>query len=158
LIHGFPVSARRSTDFRLRYAFKLCEISVTTTSRSERVSSLWHGRLGHLTKAGIMHLSKVGYIPKLSFSISFASIASTASKSRSHIRLVRRENRVRSIWSIRTSVALCHIRLSAECHTSSPSSTTLRGRWGLIRLGQKIVFLRSSRISSQWSRIRRIGS
>ena len=32
------------------------------------VSSLWHGRLGHLSKAGIMHLSKAGYIPKLSFS------------------------------------------------------------------------------------------
>jgi hypothetical protein len=32
------------------------------------VSSLWHGRLGHLCKAGITHLSKAGYIPKLSFS------------------------------------------------------------------------------------------
>ena len=32
------------------------------------VSSLWHGRLGHLSKAGIMHLSRAGYIPKLSFS------------------------------------------------------------------------------------------
>jgi hypothetical protein len=32
------------------------------------VSSLWHGRLGHLSKASIMHLSKSGYIPKLSFS------------------------------------------------------------------------------------------
>jgi 5'-3' exoribonuclease 2 len=32
------------------------------------VSSLWHGRLGHLSKTGITHLSKAGYIPKLSFS------------------------------------------------------------------------------------------
>ena len=32
------------------------------------VSSLWHGRLGHLSKAGITHLSRAGYIPKLSFS------------------------------------------------------------------------------------------
>ena len=32
------------------------------------VSSLWHGRLGHLSKADIMHLSRAGYIPKLSFS------------------------------------------------------------------------------------------
>jgi ATP-binding cassette subfamily B (MDR/TAP) protein 1 len=32
------------------------------------VSSLWHERLGHLSKAGITHLSKAGYIPKLSFS------------------------------------------------------------------------------------------
>jgi transposase InsO family protein len=31
------------------------------------VSSLWHRRLGHLSKAGITHLSKAGYIPKLSF-------------------------------------------------------------------------------------------
>ena len=31
------------------------------------VSSLWH-RLGHLSKAGITHLSRAGYIPKLSFS------------------------------------------------------------------------------------------
>jgi hypothetical protein len=28
------------------------------------VSSLWHGRLGHLSKADITYLSKVGYIPK----------------------------------------------------------------------------------------------
>ena len=32
------------------------------------MSSLWHERLGHLSKAGITHLSKAGYIPKLSFS------------------------------------------------------------------------------------------
>ena len=32
------------------------------------VSSLWHGRLRHLNKADITHLSRVGYIPKLSFS------------------------------------------------------------------------------------------
>ena len=32
------------------------------------MSSLWHGRLGHLSKAGITHLSKAGYILKLSFS------------------------------------------------------------------------------------------
>ena len=32
------------------------------------VSSLWRGRLGHLSKSGITHLSKAGYIPKLSFS------------------------------------------------------------------------------------------
>jgi hypothetical protein len=32
------------------------------------VSSLWHGRLRHLSKADITHLSKAGYIPKLSFS------------------------------------------------------------------------------------------
>jgi hypothetical protein len=32
------------------------------------VSSLWHGRLGHLSKTGITYLSKAGYIPKLSFS------------------------------------------------------------------------------------------
>jgi hypothetical protein len=32
------------------------------------VSSLWHGRLSHLSKAGITYLSKAGYIPKLSFS------------------------------------------------------------------------------------------
>ena len=32
------------------------------------VSSLWHGRLGHLSKAGITHLSSAGYITKLSFS------------------------------------------------------------------------------------------
>ena len=32
------------------------------------VSSLWYGRLGHLSKVGITHLSKAGYIPKLSFS------------------------------------------------------------------------------------------
>ena len=32
------------------------------------VSSLWHGWLRHLSKAGITHLSKSGYIPKLSFS------------------------------------------------------------------------------------------
>ena len=32
------------------------------------MSSLWHGRLRHLSKAGITHLSRAGYIPKLSFS------------------------------------------------------------------------------------------
>jgi hypothetical protein len=32
------------------------------------VSSLWHGRLDHLSKTGITYLSKAGYIPKLSFS------------------------------------------------------------------------------------------
>ena len=32
------------------------------------VSSLWHKRLEHLSKAGIMHLFRAGYIPKLSFS------------------------------------------------------------------------------------------
>jgi hypothetical protein len=32
------------------------------------VSSLWHGRLGHLSKTGISFLSKAEYIPKLSFS------------------------------------------------------------------------------------------
>ena len=32
------------------------------------VSYLWHGRLGHLSKSGITHLSRAGYIPKLSFS------------------------------------------------------------------------------------------
>jgi hypothetical protein len=32
------------------------------------VSSLWHGRLGHLSKTGITYLSKADYIPKLSFS------------------------------------------------------------------------------------------
>ena len=32
------------------------------------VLSLWHGRLGHLSKANITHLSRVGYIPKHSFS------------------------------------------------------------------------------------------
>jgi hypothetical protein len=32
------------------------------------VSSLWHGRLGHLNKTGISFLSKASYIPKLSFS------------------------------------------------------------------------------------------
>ena len=32
------------------------------------VSSLWHGRLGHLSKVGITHLSRADYIPKLSFS------------------------------------------------------------------------------------------
>ena len=31
------------------------------------ISSLWHGRLGHLSKAGITHLSRASYIPKLSF-------------------------------------------------------------------------------------------
>jgi hypothetical protein len=32
------------------------------------VSSLWHGRLGHLSKTGRSFLPKAGYIPKLSFS------------------------------------------------------------------------------------------
>ena len=32
------------------------------------VSSLWQGPLGHLSKAGITHLSRTDYIPKLSFS------------------------------------------------------------------------------------------
>jgi transposase InsO family protein len=32
------------------------------------VSSLWHGRLGHLSKTGITYLSKACYIPKPSFS------------------------------------------------------------------------------------------
>jgi 5'-3' exoribonuclease 2 len=32
------------------------------------VSSLWHGRLGHLSKTDITYLSKAGYIHKLSFS------------------------------------------------------------------------------------------
>ena len=32
------------------------------------VSLLWHGRLRHLSKSGIMHLSRARYIPKLSFS------------------------------------------------------------------------------------------
>jgi hypothetical protein len=32
------------------------------------LSSLWHGRLGHLSKTDITYLSKAGYIPKLSFS------------------------------------------------------------------------------------------
>ena len=32
------------------------------------VSSLWHERLGHLSKVNIMHLSRARYIPKLSFS------------------------------------------------------------------------------------------
>ena len=45
------------------------------------VSSLWHGRLRHLSKAGITHLSRVRYI-------------------------MHRENRVHSIWSTRLSVAL----------------------------------------------------
>ena len=31
------------------------------------LSSLWHGRLRHLSKAGITYLSRAGYIPKLSF-------------------------------------------------------------------------------------------
>ena len=31
------------------------------------VSSLWHGRLRHMSKAGTMHISRVGYIPKFSF-------------------------------------------------------------------------------------------
>ena len=33
-----------------------------------RVSSLWHGRLGHLNKANVTHLSRDGYIPKPFFS------------------------------------------------------------------------------------------
>ena len=33
-----------------------------------QVSSLWHGRLEHLSKSGITHLSRDIYIPKLSFS------------------------------------------------------------------------------------------
>ena len=32
------------------------------------VSSLWHGRLRHLIKVVITHLSRAAYIPKLSFS------------------------------------------------------------------------------------------
>jgi hypothetical protein len=32
------------------------------------VSSLWHGRLSHLSKASITYLSKASYIPKVSFS------------------------------------------------------------------------------------------
>ena len=32
------------------------------------VSSLWHGCLRHLSKADMTHLSRAGYIPKLSFS------------------------------------------------------------------------------------------
>jgi hypothetical protein len=32
------------------------------------VLSLWHGRLGHLSKTGITYLSKADNIPKLSFS------------------------------------------------------------------------------------------
>jgi 5'-3' exoribonuclease 2 len=32
------------------------------------MSSLWQGRLDHLSKAVIVHFSKAGYIPKLSFS------------------------------------------------------------------------------------------
>ena len=31
------------------------------------VSSLWHGRIGHLSKSSITHLSRAGYIVKLSF-------------------------------------------------------------------------------------------
>ena len=31
------------------------------------MSSLWHARLAHLSKADITHLSRAGYIPKLSF-------------------------------------------------------------------------------------------
>ena len=31
------------------------------------VSSIWHGRLGYLSKSVIMHLSRAGYISKLSF-------------------------------------------------------------------------------------------
>jgi hypothetical protein len=42
-------------------------------------------------------------------------------------------------------VARCQICLLAEHRTSSPSSTTLRGKCALIRLEQKIAFLRSSR-------------
>ena len=32
------------------------------------MSSLWHEKHGHLSKVGIMHLSRAAYIPKLSFS------------------------------------------------------------------------------------------
>jgi hypothetical protein len=32
------------------------------------MSSLWHGRLSHLRKTDITHLSKADYIPKLSLS------------------------------------------------------------------------------------------
>ena len=43
------------------------------------VSSLWHGRLGHLSKVGITHLSRVGYIPNSpSRIISSTSIISMA--------------------------------------------------------------------------------
>jgi hypothetical protein len=55
-------------------------------------------------------------------------------------------------------VARCHISLSTERHTSSPSSTRPRGRCGPIRLGKRTVFARSLRIGSQWSRIRWIRS
>jgi hypothetical protein len=88
----------------------------------------------------------------------FVSIASMANKSQPHLRLVRRENLVCSIWSILTFVAWCHISLLGERRTLSSSSTTRLGSCGPTRHEQNIVFLQFSRIGSQWSRIRRIGS
>jgi hypothetical protein len=44
----------------------LCEGDLFVIDIS--VSSLWHGRLGHLSKTDILFLSKAGYIPKLSLS------------------------------------------------------------------------------------------
>jgi hypothetical protein len=81
-----------------------------------------------------------------------------ASKSGLHIRPVCRENRAHSIWSIRTSVALCHISLSVERRISSPFSKTPLRRCGRIRLERKTVSSRSLKNGSQWSRIRRIAN
>ena len=53
--------------------------------------------------------------------ISSVSIASMASKLRSHTQQVHQENRTPSIWSIRTSAVPCRINLSVAHHTSSPS-------------------------------------
>ena len=90
--------------------------------------------------------------------ISFASIASTANRKPHHTRHQHQDNPARSIWSTWTSMARCHVSLSAVLRTSSVLLTTRLGRCGLTPSEPKIGCSRSSSIGLQWSKIRPVGN
>ena len=102
------------------------------------MSSLWHGQLGHLSKAGITHLSRAGYILKLSFSDhQFCE----------HCQYGKQVATSHPTSAPRESVARCHISLSAVLRTSSVLLTTRLGRCGLTLSEPKIGCSRYLRLA-----------
>jgi hypothetical protein len=115
------------------------------------VSSLWHGRLGHLSKTGISFLSKAGYIPKLSFSDhQFCEHCQYGKQiANPHPTSVPRESSPLDLVHSDICGPMPHQSLGGASYFVTFIDDATRKVWAFIRLGQKTVFSQSLRIGSQ---------
>ena len=117
------------------------------------VSSLWHRRLGHLSKAVITHLSRAGYIPKLSFSDhQFCEHCQYGKQvAASHPTSTSRESSPLDLVHSDVCGPMPHQSFGGASYFAASLTTQLE-RCGLTLFRPKISCSRSSPTGSQWSK------